>query len=275
MAIRVSPCWTSLCCRGSRQLTANLRPVQLKLSTSETTLTRGQVFKVTVLAQTGSQAVDGLQASLNFNPRILKVRRLTSGPRLPQVLLKHFSNSAGSIDFSAGALSKPPSGSFTLFTIEFEALSASTGTGLNFQFRLPRETNATLAGVSVLGKTSNARFVILDPSSTAPGAFIKSAPARQSAAKTSLILSWTSAQDASLYEYCLDTRNDQACSHWVRTNANSVLLKNLKPGSTYYWQVRARNPLGLTYANQSPNAFWSFKVASRGADGLTVWVRAE
>jgi hypothetical protein len=41
----------------------------------------------------------------------------------------------------------------------------------------------------------------------------------------------------------------------------SVTVTGLNPGTTYYWQVRAKNNSGTTYANGSETAYWTFTTA--------------
>jgi hypothetical protein len=72
-------------------------------------------------------------------------------------------------------------------------------------------------------------------------------------------LSWEASSGASYFEYCYDATNDNACSGWTNNGmATSVGLSGLSTGTTYYWQVRAINSFGTTYANSSDIAFWSF-----------------
>ncbi len=93
-----------------------------------------------------------------------------------------------------------------------------------------------------------------------PGAFNKTSPADGSDQQNTVTLSWSASSDVDAYEYCYDTTNDNACSEWLSAETNtSVSLSNLIPGVTYYWQVRARNAAGLTYADGS-TAYWSFTV---------------
>ncbi len=91
-----------------------------------------------------------------------------------------------------------------------------------------------------------------------PGAFVKTSPAN-GAAGQSLVptLSWSGSSDATGYEYCIDSTNNNACdSNWVSvTTGSSVTLGGLNAG-TYYWQVRALNATSSTEANNG--TWWSF-----------------
>ena len=97
-----------------------------------------------------------------------------------------------------------------------------------------------------------------------PGAFSKSSPANGAANQpTSLTLSWGTSTNATQYQYCYDTTNDNACSSWVSTGTStSASLSGLAFGTTYYWQVRALNSIGTTYANGASTAFWNFTTGS-------------
>ena len=94
-----------------------------------------------------------------------------------------------------------------------------------------------------------------------PNTFRKSAPA-DLAMLVGLrpTLSWLPSEWADSYEYCLDeTENDICDSEWVKNGANTTVeLGSLTPWETYYWQVRAVNISGMTYADGSESAFWEF-----------------
>ncbi len=66
-------------------------------------------------------------------------------------------------------------------------------------------------------------------------------------------LGWGASDGATSYEYCYDTTNNSACdTAWMSAGANtSVRLTQLKAKTAYYWQVRAVNAGGTTYADTS------------------------
>jgi hypothetical protein len=97
-------------------------------------------------------------------------------------------------------------------------------------------------------------------SSSLPGAFSKTAPTNGATGlSASPTLSWGTSTGATGYEYCYDTTNDNSCTSWTSAGTNtSLTLSGLSPDTTYYWQIRANNSSGTTYADGSGIAFWSF-----------------
>jgi hypothetical protein len=99
---------------------------------------------------------------------------------------------------------------------------------------------------------------------TPPGAFNKSLPASGATGQSlTPTLAWQASSGASSYEYCVDTTNNSLCdNNWVSTTSTFVtLMTGIGPNITYYWQVRATNAIGLTYANASANSWSSFTTA--------------
>jgi hypothetical protein len=95
-----------------------------------------------------------------------------------------------------------------------------------------------------------------------PGAFAKSSP--RNAAKnlaTSVALAWGASTNASSYEYCYDTSNNNTCNgNWVSTgSARTATASLLSRNTSYYWQVRAVNGAGTTLANSG--TWWKFTTA--------------
>jgi hypothetical protein len=128
------------------------------------------------------------------------------------------------------------------------------GTLYYWQVRAKKDSQITYANGS---ETTLWSFTTM---TTPPAAFNKSAPANGATdISTSPSLSWGTSTGATSYEYCYDTSNDDDCTGWSSTGtATSIALSGLSDGTTYYWQVRANNTGGITYANGSETAYWSF-----------------
>ena len=106
--------------------------------------------------------------------------------------------------------------------------------------------------------------------SSKPGVFGKHNPANGATGiDTTVTLQWGSGTKAVSYEYCIDTSNNNHCNEsWINTGADrTVKLTGLTYNKTYYWQVRAINSKGTTYADDK--TWFSFKtnVALPGAFG--------
>jgi hypothetical protein len=100
--------------------------------------------------------------------------------------------------------------------------------------------------------------VVISP----PGAFNKTSPANGATGQpNNPSLSWGASSNASSYEYCIDTTNNNACDgSWVSTSAaTKASLSGLTLGATYYWQVHAKNAQGTTDANGG--SWFSFTVS--------------
>ncbi len=94
-----------------------------------------------------------------------------------------------------------------------------------------------------------------------PGTFAKINPPNGVTSKPLTTLSWAASPGAATYEVCYSKINAAACTVWsLNGAATSKVLSGLTPGARYYWQVRARNGAGVTYANGLSTAFWSFVV---------------
>jgi len=91
------------------------------------------------------------------------------------------------------------------------------------------------------------------------GLFAKTAPRNNATnQKTSVKLSWAASTYATSYEYCI-ALSKAACKTWKKTGAaRAVTVKGLKAGTSYYWQVRARNAAGT---DSSGSTIWKFTTA--------------
>jgi hypothetical protein len=92
-----------------------------------------------------------------------------------------------------------------------------------------------------------------------PVSFAKTAPRNNATKqKTSVKLSWVASTRATSYEYCI-ALSKAACKTWKKTGAaRTVTVKGLSAGTSYYWQVRAKNTAGTTL---SASTFWKFTTA--------------
>ncbi len=96
---------------------------------------------------------------------------------------------------------------------------------------------------------------------TAPGNFGKTSPAKSAVNQaTDVVLTWSASSGATKYEYCVDSTNDSKCSaSWINNGMKTTAtFKGLAAGTNYYWQVRAVNSAGTTYANGKLDYFWKF-----------------
>ncbi len=95
-----------------------------------------------------------------------------------------------------------------------------------------------------------------------PGAFDKVSPSNAAWGQASNVtLSWGNSSDVTSYEYCFDTTGNNTCDEtWTSTTGTSANLSGLTSGVIYYWQVRANNSAGSTYANGG--TWWLWTTAS-------------
>ena len=132
------------------------------------------------------------------------------------------------------------------------------------------------------GLCSSVRQIFLNhnvnyPDCSAPGGFNKSAPANGATGQVidNLVFSWQSSSTAVSYEYCVDTINNNACDDtWINVGTSTSVNKyGLNASTTYYWQVRAVNAYGRTYANTA--TWWSFATSRSNVCGTissnTTW----
>lgn len=125
----------------------------------------------------------------------------------------------------------------------------------------PSNIYSMVWGTNYLGMDlMGASVVNLAPSTSPPGAYSKTNPTNGATGESvNPTLSWGISTGASEYEYCYDDTDDSSCTVWASTGlSTSVGLSGLNAATTYYWQVRATNAHGTTYANGSETSYWSF-----------------
>jgi hypothetical protein len=150
--------------------------VPIVLSPDNATVVTGDYWDVIIQVQSGSQPVVGIDAYVNFDPTCLKVVdmdgsvsgvQITPGTTLNEIIQNTADNGTGHIDFSAGVLggSAPyPSGTFTLATIRFQALSpTSPTTSISFSTSGLRRTyiSGDIVGNDVTGTLGSGTCTIV------------------------------------------------------------------------------------------------------------------
>jgi hypothetical protein len=100
---------------------------------------------------------------------------------------------------------------------------------------------------------------------TQPGAFGKATPVSGATGQArNPFMGWTGSAEATSYEVCADTVNNNACdSVWVDVGTATNITwpgLELEHSTTYYWQVRAVYAGGTTYANDG--TWWHFRTDS-------------
>jgi hypothetical protein len=83
-----------------------------------------------------------------------------------------------------------------------------------------------------------------------PNSFAKSTPTNNATiTSTSATFTWAAISNATSYEYCIAT-STTACTTWTSTLTSTTATETgLVHNTTYYWQVRANNAAGTTYAD--------------------------
>jgi Zn-dependent metalloprotease len=142
-------------------------------------------------------------------------------------------------------------------------LAALAGQTISFRWRMGLDEAAYAGGWWV----DNIKIYTCTP--LPPAAFNRTSPANgATSVGLSTTLSWGNSSGAAYYQYCYDIINDNQCNRsWsAPLNTTSADIANLGTNSIYYWQVRAVNAVGTTYAN---NQTWgSFTTTSTLPAGL-------
>ena len=107
--------------------------------------------------------------------------------------------------------------------------------------------------------SAQASLLLLMP----PARFSKASPENWTVVETTnQSLEWNGSVGAIDYEYCFDTINNDSCdtnwtgTYWPSTYNTNSALQDLPLDTTFYWQVRANNTAGTTYANNGK--WWRF-----------------
>lgn len=161
----------------SQQLAPWLRPEtltrDLKLSvwTSMDQARVGEVLDVAILAQTGTQPVDGASFIFKYDPAVLSPVDAAGNPAsimepglaLPSVMGNWLDRNGGAVGFSAGMLQgEAPAGEIVLARLRFQVVSrpVSGSTSLTFQTGATNLMQLTNGGLNLLAEAQDASVSI-------------------------------------------------------------------------------------------------------------------
>ena len=137
--------------------------VDLVLLPAAQTVNPGDALVVTVQAECGTQATNGIDVFIDFDPQYLEVQSITPGTILSLPLQNEYDNTLGTIGFSAGSIA-PVTDTFDILTITFTAKSVltTTSTVVSFHTSDARTTLAVLGGDIITGTLTEATYTIND-----------------------------------------------------------------------------------------------------------------
>ncbi len=142
------------------------------------------------------------------------------------------------------------------------SVTSANLTGLTYNTTYTWQVRATNGGT--VTQADGGLFWSFTTRVAPPAAFGKTSPGDGSAGQPlAPTLTWeASAGTGVTYEYCYSKAKtaENACDGtWYPVGAEtSASPSGLSSETLYYWQVRARNASGYTYANGSADALWSF-----------------
>lgn len=138
-----------------------LGTADISVQPAVSTVQVGDIFTLTVEVASGAQLVDGVSVYLDYDHTLMHVQQIIpAASSLPLVLQNSFDNDTGQIDYAAGTFSNFPSGTFDVAYLQMVAITTTNSTTLAFHTVVPRQSDVTYGGVSVLGSLHPASVVI-------------------------------------------------------------------------------------------------------------------
>jgi len=222
----------------------------LRLSPAAGSFILGSTFDVSVIINTGNQAVNTIEVALNFPPNKLQIANPSLGKSIVQIWASQpkYSNEKGEIYFIGG--------------IPSPGINTSEGIVQSFTFRVvaPGEAkisfgknNSVLAndglGTDILKQTSPALFRLILPSAQGPEIFSPTHPEAGKWYKDSNpILKWTSVTQSQGASYAIDHDPQGVPDTEIDTLDDEATFSGLESG---VWYFHAREKGGGTWGGVS------------------------
>ena len=138
--------------------------VDVRLVGPSSSVTVGDSFSVSVQVEPNGQQLTGVEVFLTFDPQALQVAGAqiqADTTTLEAVLANAFDNSAGTIHYAAGTLSRPfPIGTFTLATVTFAAGRTGIHT-ISPSVQGSGATKADYGGADVLDEVTGTQITVV------------------------------------------------------------------------------------------------------------------
>jgi hypothetical protein len=148
------------------------RDLGLSIWTSADQVRLGDYLDIAVVAETGTQQIDGAAFVLKFDPAVLTpvdavgtpAIAMEPGVALPSVMGNWLDGAGGAAGFSAGMLQgEPPSGQIVLAKLRFRVQSAPVAGKTTLSFHSPGASNLmqlTNGGLNLLGTVTDASVAV-------------------------------------------------------------------------------------------------------------------
>jgi len=241
---------------------SNAQAATLSLSPSSGSNSVGSIFTVTILLDTQSQAVDGVDIRyLNYSPTLLEAQdentsqagvQISAGTLLGNTVANNVDTTSGRISFSqvaAGGSAYSNATGATLATVRFKVLTTGAAP-VTFSFTLgsTADTNVAAGGSDVLTSVTNGSYTL----TVAPDTQAPTAPSILTAIAVSsskINLSWVASTDnVGVAGYRIYRGGIQ-----IDTSAgNSYSNIGLSPSTTYTYTVAAYDAAGNVSGQSSP-----------------------
>ncbi len=217
----------------------------LTLSPNQGQFSVGSTFQVSIILNTGSQAVNAVNVHVSFPPDKLQVVNPTISQSFIQIWTNgpSYSNTAGTLTFQGGLPSPGiTTSSGVVSTIEFRATAVGTAT-LSFSGDsqvLANDGN----GTNILTSKSAGSYLIQLPSPAGPTVTSSTHPDQNAwYPSRNLTISWTSADGAKTFSQVLDT-NPYTVPDTTNPTTDTQLTTTVKADGIWYFHVRAQSSGG-------------------------------
>ncbi|MFN7118381.1 MAG: T9SS type A sorting domain-containing protein, partial [Saprospiraceae bacterium] len=137
----------------------NWMPVDMLLGSKHEVVKPGEIFQTQLLIKAGEQAIDAVEAHLQFDPELLEVTSIHWEDNLEIQLRETIDNTAGVLHLAAGSLVQMPTDDVAVATLNFRAKKLGE-TAIAFTNMGALQQEVTYQGINILENTLNQQVTI-------------------------------------------------------------------------------------------------------------------